>query len=95
MKRKDSELASVVQESIASARLVKTFAREEFEGLDREGQKASLRSARSIGGLAPMVDVIVATALPVLWFGARLVLRGGLTAGAPRLSPVSREDVSR
>ena len=33
--------------------------------------------------LAPMVDVIVAigTCL-VLWFGARLVLRGGLTTGA-------------
>lgn len=31
VKRKESELASVVQESIASARIVKTFAREEFE----------------------------------------------------------------
>jgi subfamily B ATP-binding cassette protein MsbA len=88
VKRKESELASVVQESIASARLVKTFAREEFEEdrLDREAQESVVltlkaRSLKSV--LAPMVDVIVAigTCL-VLWFGARLVLRGGLTAGA-------------
>jgi ATP-binding cassette subfamily B protein len=88
VKRKESELASVVQESIASARIVKTFAREEFEEgrLDREGQEsvALTLKARSIKAiLAPMVDVIVAigTCL-VLWFGARLVLRGGLTTGA-------------
>ena len=88
VKRKESELASVVQESISSARLVKTFAREEFEEgrLDREGQESVVLTlkARSIKAvLAPMVDVIVAigTCL-VLWFGARLVLRGGLTAGA-------------
>src|SRR5207244_10320465 len=31
VKKKESELASIVQESIASARVVKAFAREEFE----------------------------------------------------------------
>ena len=88
VKQKESELASVVQESIASARIVKTFAREEFEEkrLDRQSQESvavTLR-ARSIKAiLAPLVDVIVAvgTCL-VLWFGARLVLDSRLTAGA-------------
>jgi subfamily B ATP-binding cassette protein MsbA len=88
VKRKESELASVVQESISSARIVKTFARESSRravwiARARKAWSLTLK-ARSIKAvLAPMVDVIVAigTCL-VLWFGARLVLRGGLTAGA-------------
>jgi len=88
VKRKESELASVVQESLTSARIVKTFAREDFEEdrLDRESQESVAISmhARSVKAiLPPLVDVIVAigTCL-VLWFGARLVLDGRLTAGA-------------
>src|SRR6185503_9365352 len=54
--------------------------------LDRESQESVTVSlqARSVKAiLAPLVDVIVAigTCL-VLWFGARLVLDGRLTAGA-------------
>ena len=88
VKHKESELASVVQESIASARLVKAFAREDFEErrLDRESQASvdlTLR-ARSVKAiLAPLVDLIVAIGTcVVLWYGVRLVLRGRLTAGA-------------
>jgi subfamily B ATP-binding cassette protein MsbA len=88
VKRKEGEMASVVQESIASARVVKAFAQEAYEEhrLDRESEEtvALTLRARSIKArLAPLVDVIVAigTCL-VLWFGARLVLRGELTAGA-------------
>jgi subfamily B ATP-binding cassette protein MsbA len=88
VKQKESELASVVQESISSARVVKAFAREEFEEhrLDRESQQnvaLSLRARSVKARLLPFVDIIVAvgTCL-VLWFGVRLVLEGSLTAGA-------------
>jgi subfamily B ATP-binding cassette protein MsbA len=88
VKRKESELASVVQESIASARVVKAFAREDFEEkrLDRESQESvalSLRARSMKARLPPLVDILVAvgTCL-VLWFGVRLVLEGQLTAGA-------------
>jgi subfamily B ATP-binding cassette protein MsbA len=88
VKKKESELASVVQESISSARIVKAFAQEDFEEarLDRQSQESvelSLR-ARSIKARLPsLVDIVVAagTCL-VLWFGVRLVLAGELTAGA-------------
>jgi ATP-binding cassette, subfamily B, bacterial len=88
VKKKESELASVVQESIASARIVKAFAREDFEEarLDEASQAnvALSLQARSLKArLAPLVDVLVAigTCL-VLWFGVRRVLDGSLTAGA-------------
>jgi ATP-binding cassette, subfamily B, bacterial len=88
VKRKESELASVVQESIASARVVKAFAREAFEEqrLHDESQASadlSLR-ARSVKALlAPLIDILVAigTSL-VLLYGVRLVLVGRLTPGA-------------
>jgi ATP-binding cassette, subfamily B, bacterial len=88
VKKKDSDLAAVVQVSISSARVVKAFAREGFEDdrLDRESQATvdlSLRARSVTARLSPLVDVIVAigTCL-VLWFGVRLVLAGELTSGA-------------
>jgi len=88
VKRKESELASVVQESIASVRVVKAFAREDFEEqrLDQQSQESvalSLRARSMKARLPPLVDILVAigTCL-VLWFGVRFVLEGRLTAGA-------------
>jgi subfamily B ATP-binding cassette protein MsbA len=88
VKRKESELASVVQESIASVRVVKAFAREDFEErrLDEQSQESvalSLRARSMKARLPPLVDILVAigTCL-VLWFGVRLVLEGSLTSGA-------------
>jgi subfamily B ATP-binding cassette protein MsbA len=88
VKRKESELASVVQESISSARVVKAFAREDFEEgrLDRESRESvhlSLKARSIKARLPPLVDVIVATGTClVLWVGVRLVLAGHLTSGA-------------
>ncbi len=88
VRQKESELASAVQESIASVRVVKAFAREKWEEgrLDAHSQAsvALALAARSIKArLPPLVDLIVAvgTCL-VLWFGVRLVLSNQLTAGA-------------
>jgi ATP-binding cassette subfamily B protein len=88
VKMKDSELASVVQESVSSARIVRALAREDFEEqrLDRESQARTdltLRARRVKALMAPLVDVILALGVAmVLWFGVRLVVAGGLTAGA-------------
>jgi subfamily B ATP-binding cassette protein MsbA len=88
VKRKESEMASVVQESIASVRVVKAFAREDFEEkrLDQQSQESvelSLRARSMKARLPPLVDILVAvgTCL-VLWFGVRLVIEGRLTSGA-------------
>jgi ATP-binding cassette subfamily B protein len=87
VRNKESDLASVVQESISCARVVKAFGREDFEEqrLDRESRQSvdlSLRARSVKARLAPLVDIIVAcgTCL-VLWFGVRLVLAGEVTAG--------------
>jgi subfamily B ATP-binding cassette protein MsbA len=88
VKKKQSDLASVAQESISSARVVKAFAGEKIEEkrLDKESQAIvdlSLRARSLKARLGPQVDVLVAIGTcVVLWFGVRLVLDDHLTAGA-------------
>jgi ATP-binding cassette, subfamily B, bacterial len=88
VRKKEGEITSVVQEVLSSIRVVKAFAREDYEvrrleeeGL--EGVEIALRARNLKAKLTPIVDVIVAvgTCL-VLWFGARLVLKGSLSGGA-------------
>jgi subfamily B ATP-binding cassette protein MsbA len=88
VRKKEGEIVSVIAEVLSSMRVVKAFAREDYEQQRLERQ--SLESveialqARSIKAkLAPLVEVIVAcgTAL-ALWYGSRLVLAGTLTPGS-------------
>jgi ATP-binding cassette subfamily B protein len=88
VRKKEGEIVSVIQEVLSSIRVVKAFAREDYE--ERRLEEESLESieiamrARSLKAkLSPMVDIIVAcgTAM-VLWFGARMALDGTLSAGS-------------
>ena len=88
VRKKQGEIVAVAQESLSSMRVVQAFGREDYEEerLEKETLE-SIRmalSARKIKArLSPIVDVIVAVGTcVVLWYGARLVLAGGLTAGA-------------
>jgi len=87
VRKKESELVSVVQEVLTSVRVVQAFAREDFEVSRFESQSLknveTALEARSLKAkLSPVVDVMVAvgTCL-VLAYGARLALRGELSAG--------------
>jgi subfamily B ATP-binding cassette protein MsbA len=87
MRQKEGELANIVQEVFTSIRVVKAFAREDYE--QERFEKQSLENvdtalqARSIKAkLSPVVEVLAAvgTCL-VLGYGARLALAGQLTTG--------------
>ncbi len=87
VRKKEGEVVSVVEEVLSSMRVVKAFAREDYE--QRRFEQESLESvetalrARSLKAkLSPLVEIIVAvgTCL-VIWYGARLVLAGSLTPG--------------
>src|SRR5437588_410939 len=88
VKKKEGEIASVVQESFSAMRLIKAFAREDFESrrLDKKSRESVEMAllARSVKAkLTPLVELTVAlgTCL-VLWYGARLVLAEQISAGA-------------
>ncbi len=87
LRKKQGELVSVVQEVFSSIRVVKAFAREDyeqqrFEDQSLENVETALRARSIKAKLTPLVEVIVAvgTCL-VLWYGARLVLSNRLSAG--------------
>ena len=81
-------LGTVMQESLSGMRVVKAFAREDYE-LRRleeeslEGVEINLRARGLKAKLTPIVQIIVAvgTCL-VLWFGTRMVLSTTLSAGS-------------
>ena len=88
VRKKEGEVTSVVEEVLSSIRVVKAFAREDYEVRRLEAEsleqvETALRARSLKAKLTPIVDVIVAigTAL-VLWYGANLVLSGALSAGS-------------
>ena len=88
VRKKESEVVSVIAETLSAIRVVKAFAREDYEEkrLEKETLETiemTLRARHFKAMLGPVVDVIVAAGMcVVLWYGARLVLQGELTAGA-------------
>jgi ATP-binding cassette subfamily B protein len=88
VRKKQGEMVSVIQEVLSSMRVVKAFAREDYEvhRLEEESLEnveIALRARSLKARLSPLVEVIVAigTGL-VLWLGARMVLTGSLSAGS-------------
>jgi ATP-binding cassette, subfamily B, bacterial len=88
VRKKESELVSMVAEVFSSIRVVKAFAREDyeeqrFERQSLENVETAMRARTLKMLLSPAVEIIVATGTCLmLWYGARLVLAGDLTAGA-------------
>ena len=88
VRKKEGEIVSVIQEVLSSIRVVKAFAREDYEQqrLEEESLESveiALRARGLKAKLSPLVEIIVAVGTSmVLWFGARMVLDGGLSAGS-------------
>ena len=88
VRRRQSELVSIVQEGLGAIRVVKAlaqgaFERERLKAKSLESVEAALHARRVRSLVGPMVTGLVALGTAaVLWLGARLVLKGAMTAGA-------------
>src|SRR5713101_2940402 len=88
VRKKEGEIVSVIEEVLSSIRVVKAFAREEYEQRrleeeSLEGVEIALRARSLKAKLAPLVEIIVAVGTSlVLWYGARMALDGTLSAGS-------------
>jgi ATP-binding cassette, subfamily B, bacterial len=86
VRKKESQIVSTIQEVLTSIRVVKAFAREDYEQRrleeeSLEGVEIALRARGLKAKLTPIVEIIVAFGtMLVLWFGARMVLSGSLLA---------------
>src|SRR5665213_105523 len=88
VRKHESKLLSVVQEVLGSIRVVKAFAREEYEIQRLEGEsletvEASLKARALKARLVPIVTVVTGIGTcAVLYFGGRSAVRYGLTGGS-------------
>jgi ATP-binding cassette, subfamily B, bacterial len=87
VRKQEGLLLSIVEEVLTSIRVVKAFAREDYEQqrFDAESLanvEAGLQARAIKAKLSPLVEVIVAIGTcVVIWYGARLALAGQLSAG--------------
>jgi ABC-type multidrug transport system fused ATPase/permease subunit len=88
VRRRQSEIVSIVQEGLGAIRVVKAFAqgafeRQRLEAKSRESVEAALFARRVRSLLGPVVTALTALGTAaVLWYGAREVMAGAMTAGA-------------
>jgi ATP-binding cassette, subfamily B, bacterial len=88
VRKQESKMVSVVQEVVTSMRVVKAFAREEyeirrFEGESLEAVEAALKARALKARLVPLVNIVTAFGTcAVLWFGAQMAMAGRLLPGS-------------
>jgi ATP-binding cassette subfamily B protein len=88
VRKKEGEIVSTIQEVLTSIRVVKAFAREDYEQrrLEEESLESvetALRARALKAKLSPLVEIIVAVGTSlVLWFGTRMVLATELDASS-------------
>lgn len=86
-RKREGAMASTASESIGAIRVVQALSLEEtfagaFSSHNKKSLKEGVKSSRLTASLERTVDVLIAIATAlVLWFGARLTLRGELTPG--------------
>lgn len=83
-----ADITSVLQESVASARVIKSFVREDYE-VDRfdvengANFRANMKNAQLMATLTPVVELVAAIGVTmIIWYGGNNVINGTITAGS-------------
>lgn len=83
-----ADITSVLQESVASARVIKSFVREDYEvdRFDVENKanfRANMKNAQLMATLTPVVELAAAIGVTmIIWYGGNNVINGTITAGS-------------
>ena len=83
-----ADITSVLQESVASARVIKSFVREDYEvdRFDIENKanfRANMKNAQLMATLTPVVELVAAIGVTmIIWYGGNNVINGTITAGS-------------
>lgn len=83
-----ADITSVLQETVSSARVIKSFVREEYEinRFDKENMnnfRANMKYAQLSATLTPTIEFVAAVGVTIiLWYGGNSVIDGKITAGS-------------
>ena len=83
-----ADITSVLQETVSSARVIKSFVREDYEinRFEKENIKnfrANMKYAQLSATLTPTIEFVAAVGVTIiLWYGGNSVIDGTITAGS-------------
>lgn len=83
-----ADITSVLQESVASARVIKSFVREDYEvdRFDVENRanfRANMKNAQLMATMTPVVELVAVIGVTmIIWYGGNNVINGTITAGS-------------
>ncbi len=83
-----ADLTSILQEVVSSARVIKSFVREDYEVERFEAQnmhnfRAQMKYVKLSATLTPTIEFVAALGVTmILWYGGNSVIDGDITAGA-------------
>ena len=83
-----ADITSVLQETVSSARVIKSFVREDYEinRFDKENMnnfRANMKYAQLSATLTPTIEFVAAVGVTIiLWYGGNSVIDGTITAGS-------------
>lgn len=83
-----ADITSVLQENVSSARVIKSFVRENYEvaRFDKENMnnfRANMKNAQLMATLTPTIEFVAAIGVTIiLWYGGNSVINGEITAGS-------------
>lgn len=83
-----ADISSVLQETVSSARVIKSFVRENYEvaRFDKENMnnfRANMKNAQLMATLTPTIEFVAAIGVTIiLWYGGNSVINGEITAGS-------------
>ncbi len=83
-----ADITSVLQESISSVRVIKSFAREDYE-IERfklqnhQNFRAQMKNSQIMATLTPIIEFVASIGITmIIWYGGREVINNHLTAGS-------------
>jgi len=83
-----ADITSILQETVSSARVIKSFVREDYE-IERfcnqnfANFRANMKNAQLMALLTPVIEFVAALGVTaIIWYGGHGVINGDLTAGS-------------
>lgn len=83
-----ADITSILQETVSSARVIKSFVREDYEikRFDAQNEfnfQAGVKNSKQLAALTPTIEFVAALGVTaIIWYGGREVINEEITAGA-------------
>ena len=83
-----ADITSILQETVSSARVIKSFVREDYEikrfcNQNFANFRANMKNAQLMALLTPVIEFVAAIGVTaIIWYGGHGVINGDLTAGS-------------